>query len=72
MTLLNHCNKLNTVKQHYQNYFFPFMPKPKHAGVAKCHSLLVLIERYDDMDPDTFNSSFTKLRNFKVVYSMHF
>ena len=35
-------------------------------------SFAVLAECYGEMDSDTFIIIFTKLRNFKFVYSMHF
>ena len=64
MTLLCHFRKLNTVKQHYQNYFFQFCQNLNMLVLLNVISLAELPEEYDEMDSDTFIIILYQIKKF--------
>jgi len=72
MSLLCHFSKLNTVQQHYQNYFFQFSQNLNMLVLVNIISFTVLTQQYDEMDSDTFIIIIYQIKKIKFVYSMHF
>ena len=72
MALLCHSSKVNTVQQHYQNYFLQFCQNFNMLVLLNVSSFTVLTEWYDEMDSDTFIIIFYQIKKFSFVYFIHF